>query len=182
MKALLIVDPQIDFISGTLPVAGADKAMDRLAETLPAIAVDEIIVTMDCHPIRHCSFKENGGIWPPHCVKYSVGAAIWPPLMQALIEARQPVTFIEKGTAVERDQYSAFDEAYPALLDDAEEIYLCGIAGNVCVLNTLKDLARHGLGDKITVITDAAPSLDDGTALREMIEETDVKITTLNQL
>jgi len=30
-KLLLIVDPQIDFITGTLPVAGAAEAMDALA-------------------------------------------------------------------------------------------------------------------------------------------------------
>ena len=31
-KLLLIVDPQIDFITGTLPVAGAAEAMDALAK------------------------------------------------------------------------------------------------------------------------------------------------------
>ena len=28
---LLVVDPQLDFISGSLPVPGAAEAMDRLA-------------------------------------------------------------------------------------------------------------------------------------------------------
>ena len=31
-KLLLIVDPQIDFITGTLPVGGAAEAMDALAK------------------------------------------------------------------------------------------------------------------------------------------------------
>ena len=30
-KLLLIVDPQVDFITGSLPVEGAAKAMDALA-------------------------------------------------------------------------------------------------------------------------------------------------------
>ena len=30
-KLLLIVDPQVDFITGTLPVGGAAEAMDALA-------------------------------------------------------------------------------------------------------------------------------------------------------
>lgn len=31
-KILLIIDPQIDFINGTLPVPGAEGAMNSLAD------------------------------------------------------------------------------------------------------------------------------------------------------
>ena len=37
-KMLLIVDPQVDFISGTLPVVGGAEAMDGLAEYVKAHA------------------------------------------------------------------------------------------------------------------------------------------------
>lgn len=33
-RLLLIIDPQIDFITGALPVPDAEKAMDALAEYL----------------------------------------------------------------------------------------------------------------------------------------------------
>lgn len=181
-RALIIVDPQLDFITGTLPVGGASEAMDRLAKALPKIAADQVFVTMDTHPIKHCSFEPNGGIWPMHCVKYSTGAAIWEPLMEALIALPCPISFIEKGCDLDRDQYSAFEDSYPKELESAEEILLCGLAGNVCVLNSLKDLVRHGLASKITVLTDASPSLDDGTALDDIIRETKVKSVTLENL
>ncbi|MBR8703488.1 isochorismatase family protein [Porphyromonas levii] len=179
MKVLIIVDPQNDFITGTLPVAGAKEAMDRLATALPKIPAEEIVVTMDAHPIGHCSFEAQGGMWPPHCVKYSVGAALWEPLMEALRVGQGPVHFIEKGVRKELDEYSAFAKGYPTLLDKAKEVFLCGIAGNVCVLYTLNDLVKHGLGQKLTVITDAAPSLDDGTALKDTIKESGVGVITL---
>lgn len=182
MRAIVIVDPQVDFITGTLPVAGAKEAMDSLAKALPKIPCDHIVVTMDAHPIGHCSFEAYGGIWPTHCVKYSVGAAIWEPLMEALKGVKMPVTFIEKGGSLDRDQYSAFEEGYPSLLDQAEEILLCGIAGNVCVLNSLKDLVRHGLGDKLRLITNASPSLDDGSALKGVIEEQGIRTIDLEGL
>ena len=102
--------------------------------------------------------------------------------MEALITLPCPIGFIEKGYELERDQYSAFEESFPKELVEAEEILLCGLAGNVCVLNSLKDLVRHGLASKITVITDASPSLDDGSALNEIIRETKVKSVTLEQL
>ena len=44
------------------------------------------------------------------------------------------------------------------------------------------DGGTHYIASKITVITDASPSLDDGSALNEIIRETKVKSVTLEQL
>lgn len=59
---LLIVDPQNDFITGTLPVAGAEEKMKLLAQYLQdkAKIYDYICITLDSHTERHCSFTENG--------------------------------------------------------------------------------------------------------------------------
>lgn len=67
-KILLIVDPQVDFISGSLAVEGAKEKMDALASALQngEIDCDYVMVTKDFHPSNHCSFKENGGQWHPH--------------------------------------------------------------------------------------------------------------------
>ena len=67
-RLLIIVDPQIDFTTGSLATANGPKAMDYLATKL-----DEgewknygwIIVTQDAHPENHCSFVEQGGVFPP---------------------------------------------------------------------------------------------------------------------
>ena len=62
-KMLLIVDPQIDFISGTLPVPQAAPKMDALADYVREKAHEYKlkVLTADWHPYDHCSFKENGG-------------------------------------------------------------------------------------------------------------------------
>lgn len=79
-KILLIVDPQVDFISGSLAVEGAKEKMDALASALQngEIDCDYVMVTKDFHPSNHCSFKENGGQWPPHCVKGTTGCWVQP--------------------------------------------------------------------------------------------------------
>jgi nicotinamidase-related amidase len=48
---LLIIDPQLDFISGSLPVKGADKDMERLAAMINRIGtkIKNIHVTLDTH-------------------------------------------------------------------------------------------------------------------------------------
>jgi len=67
-KLLLIVDPQIDFITGTLPVAGAAEAMDALAKYVKENGNEYTvkIVTADWHPYHHSSFADEGGMWPRH--------------------------------------------------------------------------------------------------------------------
>ncbi len=150
-KMLLIVDPQIDFINGTLPVPGAVKAMDDLSEFVKTNAIDYalICVTCDRHPLRHSSFIDFGGIWPIHCVESSVGAAIWPPLMEALMKNSDKIQILYKGEDLGKDEYSIFQSAEGAAKIDSyikdygiTEIDICGLAGDVCVANTLQD-ARH---------------------------------------
>ena len=182
MNALIIVDPQVDFVTGSLAVAGAPESIHTLAESLRTAPVDHIFVTMDCHPIDHMSFDENGGSWPTHCIKYSTGAAIEPTLMDSLQHLPDSVElhFLEKGTRTDQEQYSAFENGYPTLLDEAEKIYICGIAGDVCVQNSIKDLTGHGLGGKLILLEDASPSLDDGTTLSRVISELHIKTSNTN--
>ncbi len=185
-SVLLIIDPQYDFIHGTLPVPEARDGMDRLVYALPHIPADEICVTMDCHTIDHISFLPQGGPWPVHCVKYSSGAAIDSVLFEALslrnAEAKTSITFIEKGTARDKDEYSAFTDSCPDILRRAERIYVAGIAGDVCVHTTISDLMAHGLTERICVITDACPSLDGGVKLSSLIREAGLRSTTTAEL
>ena len=71
-KMLLVVDPQIDFINGSLPVAGAAEAMDALAEYVKTSGDEYIvrIVTSDWHPYHHSSFVEEVG--NGHAIVYSI--------------------------------------------------------------------------------------------------------------
>ena len=80
-QILLIVDPQNDFCKGgALAVDGAYEALELLSRYLENEEIkecfDKIIVTQDYHPTTHCSFKENGGIWPSHCVRETEGVDI----------------------------------------------------------------------------------------------------------
>lgn len=147
-KLLLIVDPQIDFITGTLPIPGAEKAMNDLASYVRDNS-DEyslICVTCDRHPLRHSSFADFGGIWPIHCVESSVGAAVWPPIMEVLIKNSFKTQILYKGEDLDKDEYSIFQSSEGTVKIDSfikeskiSEIDICGLAGDVCVANTLKD-------------------------------------------
>lgn len=179
-KMLLIVDPQVDFISGTLPVVGGAEAMDDLAEYVKAHAQEYMvkIVTSDWHPYHHCSFEPEGGEWPRHCVQHSVGAAIWQSLLGALNESKGGFTLLYKGDSIEKDEYSIMQNEKSASVIlrlivalHIDKIDICGLAGNVCVLNTAKDLKELVGGGKLNILEEYSPSLDDGSALKAFIEE-----------
>ena len=53
MKVLLIVDPQNDFITGSLAVPGATAAMDYLTEWVRVhrAEYDAIVVTLSCRSL-----------------------------------------------------------------------------------------------------------------------------------
>jgi nicotinamidase/pyrazinamidase len=84
MRALIVVDVQNDFIpGGALGVTGGDKivpVVNKYVEEFERLG-DLIVYTKDWHPANHCSFKENGGTWPIHCVQGSRGAEFHPDLL-----------------------------------------------------------------------------------------------------
>lgn len=174
-KILLIVDPQIDFISGTLPVPGATEAMNRLADYIAQQdgSYDYKIVTTDWHPYHHCSFMENGGQWPTHCVQNTAGAAIYQPLIKPLHTTGGKIKVLRKGV-YEDEEYSIFrnrisSEIIKKIVDmgGIERIDLCGISGDVCIDNTLKD-GREIYGSAMFhVLTEYSALLDGGKTLNE---------------
>lgn len=173
-KLLLIIDPQIDFISGTLPVPGAETAMDALAQYIRAHGDDYslIVVTADRHPMRHCSFESEGGEWPRHCVADTVGAAIWPRIMDELLGMPDKVVVLHKGEDAGWEEYSIFKnrQASETIMriikaDEIGQIDICGLAGDVCVADSIRDFLALKLPQTINILTDFSPSIDGGETL-----------------
>ena len=191
-KILLCIDCQNDFLEGgKLAVKGAKGIMDDLTRYVEKYGKNykNIVFTMDQHPIKHCSFKENGGEWPMHCVQYSEGAAIYEPLLNAAINASKEATdlnisFIEKGRSPIKEEYSAFDESnknnkvqFFNIVDfrGIKQIDVVGVAAEFCVLNSLKDLLKMGMGNKLNVMEEFIPAIGDGAVLQKFVEENNLK-------
>lgn len=175
-KLLLVVDPQIDFINGSLPVPDAESAMNNLAEFISSNNGNYCykIATVDWHPHNHCSFATNDGQWPDHCVQHSEGAAIWPSVLKALHTTKGDTIILSKGLNSATEEYSIFKNVEStALIDEIikkyriDKIDICGIAGDICVLDTLKDgIAIYG-PQMFNILSEFSPSLDKGAILNE---------------
>ena len=177
MRALIIIDMQVDFCpGGALAVAGGDEIVDPINAMMGDY--DAVVLTQDWHPADHSSFAESHPaaapfstvtmdygpqvLWPAHCVIGSAGAAFHPGL--ALDRAD---LIVRKGFRRGIDSYSAFrenDRATPTGLAGylrergLSDLHFTGLAHDFCVAWSAMD-ARH-FGFDATVIEPATRAID----------------------
>ena len=133
-----------------------------------------ILFVRDHHPADHSSFKEQGGIWPPHCVAGTHGGEIHADLLPY---ASEELTF-DKGCDKAVEQYSGFEGVNDAgqslgeILEllDTTDVYVCGIATEYCVRNTCEDLQKAGF--KVHLLKDCIGYVDHEGHLKALEEMT----------
>ena len=184
-RLLIIVDPQVDFTTGSLATAKGPASMDYLAKALKEGAwknYNWIIVTQDAHPANHCSFVEQGGVFPPHCVQGTEGMNVYPALQDVLssITANIPnIHYMQKGDLAEKEEFSIFQnersgEKLRAIIEQEkfEGIDVCGIATDYCVYETTKDLMAFYPAKQIRIVTNCLAAVDDNdTKLADLMKE-----------
>jgi nicotinamidase-related amidase len=186
-NALVIVDMLYDFIDGSLACQNADNAIANTLKFIDAHTKGQggedyeildtfpILFIRDHHPADHSSFKEQGGIWPSHCVAGTHGGEIHEALKPY---ASEELTF-DKGCNKAIEQYSGFEGVNSAeqslgeILEllDTTDVYVCGIATEYCVRNTAEDLQKAGF--KVHLLSDCLAYVDENghrQALEEMAQ------------
>ena len=178
MRALIIVDVQNDFLpGGSLEVKYGDVIIPIINEISPKF--DLVVATQDWHPQNHKSFASNHEgkkqfektnlhgldqvLWPDHCLQGSIGAEISDKLNTRPVEA-----IFRKGMDPEIDSYSGFydnghkkNTGLAGFLKarGAQQVFICGLAADVCVYFTLKDALKENF--ETYLVEDATRALDD---------------------
>ena len=138
------------------------------------------------------SFSSNGGIWPVHCVRNSSGFEVFPQL-QEVLSGLNNVEYCRKGTDSGVEQYSIFSynggqitnpdgQKIISAIEKASSptIVVCGIAGDVCVMNTLNDLVQiRKSAEGISVAANFTASIDGGEKLNAFCNENNISIINL---
>ena len=156
-SCLLVIDVQKDFCKGgALEVPSADAVVPTINTLLHSFGTS--IASQDWHPPNHCSFVENGGDWPNHCVAGTNGAEF-----HERLESHRFKAIVRKGTFRDNEAYSAFcDTGLHGLLKDLgiTEVMVCGIATDYCVLATAMDAVKKF---EVCVIADACQGVSSKT-------------------
>lgn len=175
MKALLVIDAQMDFMpGGALAVEHGDEIIPVINELLPKF--DLVIFTKDHHPngmeafasshegkkpfdtYTNSSGKEDV-LWPDHCVVGTPGNDIHRGIDLGLIDG--DFYIFKKGLTKEAHPYSGFGaEGLDEFLKErgVTEVHIVGLALDYCVKDTAIDAAN--LGYETVVIEDGTRPID----------------------
>lgn len=142
MKALLIVDMIHDFVDGKFGSEGAMKIVEKIKMLAEKFRKDGMVVYLkDSHTSQDPQLK----VWGEHAMRGTLGSEI--------VEELSPK---EEDVVVEKRTYDGFlFTSLEKILKerDVDEIYICGVATNICVLHTA--FGAFARGFKINVVEDA---------------------------
>ncbi len=167
--ALILVDVQPDFMpGGALACHEGDAIIAGIDELLRQRRFRHVVATQDWHPAGHVSFASSHvgrkpfeqialydqpqTLWPEHCVQGTPDAELHPAIDWSTLDA-----VIRKGSDPAVDSYSGFRENHgphgnrpstglAGWLRErgVDEVFVCGLARDVCVLWTAQDAVALG--------------------------------------
>lgn len=143
--ALVLVDVQNDFLpGGSLAVPDGDAVIPVLNRWIRRFldAGLPIFATRDWHPANHCSFVDQGGPWPPHCVMGTPGAEF-----SRELDLPPDVPVISKAMRPDKEAYSDFEDTDFAVQLrglGVKRLFVGGIATDYCVRATVLGALEQG--------------------------------------
>ena len=140
MKYLIVVDMQNDFITGSLGSAHAAAIIPNVVEKVKAFP-GNVIFTRDTHGDDYLQTQEGKKLPVVHCIKGSAGWQICDELKPFVEQVVDKVTF---GSVTLPHILSKQGEPI-------EEIELCGLCTDICVISNAMILKAAFPEVKITV-------------------------------
>ena len=124
MKYLIVVDMQVDFITGSLGSELATAIVPNVVEKVKSFD-GKIIFTRDTHFDNYMQTQEGRNLPVPHCIKDSDGWQICDELKPYVSTVIDKLTF---GSIDLPDIIKSYEE-------EIESIELCGLCTDICVIS-----------------------------------------------
>lgn len=161
-KVLVIVDPQNDFIDGSLAVGLEqwNKAYLEIEKLICSKEYSNFIITKDLHPAHHCSFKKQGGKWPDHCVQGTKGCEIFTPLQDLLKKLSINFHIINKGQSENVEEYGINLLKDETNIECIEQVDITGLCFDYCVAECAKITASIYPHLKINILKNGSIAID----------------------
>ena len=151
-KLLIVVDYQVDFVSGALGFKGAELLIPVIKEKINDYLKEnnDVIFTLDTHVDNYMETMEGKKLPVPHCIKGSEGWKIV-----------SDVDYLDKAIKVfEKPTFPSLELANYLKDKEYEEVELCGLVSNICVLTNAVMVKASLPNARIVIDAKATDSFD----------------------
>jgi len=149
-KALIVVDYQNDFVSGSLGFDGAELLCTVIEEKIKSFYKQnmDVYFTFDTHAPDYLETREGKKLPISHCIEGTEGWKIYPVLEKYLAGAKAIIkkkTFgsLLLGKYLEKEKY--------------DEVELCGLVSDICVISNAI-IAKAALPEAVIAVDRNASS------------------------
>ena len=161
MKTLIVVDYQVDFVSGSL-------GFPEAAELEPVIigkinecrkAGGQVIFTLDTHGENYLSTSEGKKLPVVHCIKGTAGHALY---------GRVAAAVRPEDIVIEKPAFGSLELADLLRRLNPDEVELCGLVTDICVVSNAI-IAKAALPEsRIVVDSRACATADPQSHIRAL--------------
>ena len=151
-KLLVVVDYQVDFVSGALGFPGAELIGPVIKEKIEEYLKigHDVIYTFDTHYEDYMNTMEGNKLPVPHCIKNSEGWKIV-----------KEVNYLDKAIKVfEKPTFPSLELANYLKDKDYDVVELCGLVSNICVLTNAVMVKSSLPNARIVIDAKATDSFD----------------------
>lgn len=153
MKALVVVDYQVDFVNGALGFEGAELLEDIIIDKIEKCRSEggKVIFTLDTHSENYLETAEGKKLPVVHCVDGTEGHELFGQL---------PEYVLKEDIVIKKPSFGSLELAEILKENNFEEVELCGLVTDICVVSNAV-LAKTALPEsRIVVDSSACASFD----------------------
>ncbi len=161
MKALIVVDYQVDFVSGSLGFEGAEKLENIILSKTEQYRREggQVIFTLDTHGEDYMNTSEGRKLPIPHCIEGTEGHRLFGKVAE---DVREGDIVIKKPT------FGSMELADLLSKCRFDEVELCGLVTDICVLSNAV-IAKAALPEAHIIVDGSACGTADPEAHRRAL-------------
>lgn len=153
MKALVVIDYQVDFVNGALGFAGAELLEPLIVEKINECRRNggKVIFTLDTHGEDYLNSAEGRKLPVAHCVKGTAGHELYGEVAKRVRE---------DDVMIEKPSFGSLELADVLKDGGFDEVEFCGLVTDICVVSNVI-IAKAALPEsRIVVDSKAVASFD----------------------
>lgn len=153
-KALVVVDYQVDFVSGALGFAGAELLEPTIIEKINKYHAEngDVFFTLDTHGENYLDTAEGKKLPVPHCIKGTEGHKLYGKIAECVRET---------DIIIEKPSFGSLELVEKLRKAGYDEVEFCGLVTDICVVSNVI-LAKAALPESRIVVDSRAVASFDG--------------------